>query len=361
MQFLSCRCAIAAAALAFVLHPPGVAAATVEPVKRPYCNVRLDGPIEQGDLKKILAAIEKSNKAQPRPENDLVGGTSNVCLNSNGGSLPEALRIIDHFSAHLDIGTVVDRGDACHSVCAFIFMGGRFNVFHAITSPVRRLHVDGVLGFRTPPFKAEQGAHDKTDLQKAYAEGARAVSELVVRDGSNRSFSDKDRILPRTLMLELLGREPDQPLLIETVNQAGRWNIELIGFRQPAELTSRMLLQACANRSNWSDQKRIAADGSPATDAAVKLDAGKFRTTFEKLGPGRDISCVADVFKSAERGYFIAVQLGGDEGTSSVPEIDFLKEQVTTSSDFGKVGLSPGVALWSIFPPETRIRDLGDR
>jgi hypothetical protein len=359
------------AALSFLLAlplltPDPAAAATVEIVERAYCNIRLSGPIEDGDLKKILAAVEQveaRNEKLSEPERlareaNLVGGSNNLCLDSPGGSLAEALRIMEHFAEHVSIGTVVDRGEACHSVCAFVFMTGRYVVYHAITAPVRRLHVEGVLGFRTPPFRAQAGTHDRAVVQQAYADGARVIAELLKQDQRNDSFRDRDRVLPRALMLQLLGREPEDGLLVETVDQAGRWGIELIGHRQPKEITGKMLLQACVNEGRWREGIGGMAVPAGASEAPVKLEKSNHRTTFQGLGAAGDITCTADVFHAGERGFFIDIHASKSGPKHYAPDLGFFEEQVNKGSDQSKVGLTPGTSLWGIFPPETKLSAL---
>lgn len=357
---LHCRAPVLAALL-FALASPVAVAATVEVVKRPYCTVRLSGKIEEGDKQKLEAAVELAKKDETKRDNDLTNGETAVCLNSPGGSFSEALLILDYLSTS-ELGTMVDRGDACHEACAFAFMGGRFRYYHATTLPIRRLHVDAELGFRTPSFKAAEGAYDKAAVQQAYANGSRVISALVAKDLEFSTLGDRGRIVPRALMLEILGKEPEDPLMTETIDQAGRWGIELVGFRQPAELTRRVLLQACVNEGNWLGRNSGIEVSGENLDAAVQLSKSKARVRFDKLGPKRSDSCTVDVYRSPKSGLFIDAHFNTAGTKQYVPALGFLEEQVTGGGgDRGRVGESPGIKLWAIFPPDTQLRDIREK
>src|SRR5690242_4924143 len=97
---------------AALLCPAASHAATVTRHNGAYCNVLLKGPIEDGDLGKLLDIYEK-------------GSFEDLCLDSSGGSYAEAVRIAEQLVNWSYPGTVVDKGASCYGACAYVFMGGR--------------------------------------------------------------------------------------------------------------------------------------------------------------------------------------------------------------------------------------------
>lgn len=339
------------------LDTPGHAA-SVTVVDRPYCNVRLDGEIAAGDLEQIQNIIAKFSDEETRPArtNDKTAGSNSVCLNSPGGDFSEALRIIEAFTSEAGPGTVVDDGDACVDVCAFVFMAGRFRYYHAVTLPIRRLHKNGRLSF-SAPGAAGEGSRAAA-VSTAYSAGIKAIAQLLLKS-LGTEFYDRNRVVPQTLLLDILGLEPGEAVAVETVKQAGEWDIQVVGFKQPQVLTEAMLLQACRNYGGWRGELSDRDIAQPDPDREITLSDNKYRKTFEELGSRKQASCIADVFKDGSGTFHISVVVNSAGKPPYVPDPGFLAEQVTTGGgDEAKVGLSPGTPFWMILPPDTKIASL---
>jgi len=327
-------------------------AAKIEYVKRTYCNVLLSGPIETGDLLKVKTALENiPDQFSQMPE---TGDTSNVCLNSRGGDLAEALAIVRFFSETIRYGTVVDEGHECLDVCSFVFMAGSYDYYHSIAKPSRRLHVRGKLGFRAPTNKTSAGTYDRVAVQQAYTNASAAISGLIEIESSRKIRSDRNRIMPRPLMLEILGREPEEPLMLETVEQAWTWNIALVGYAQPKIITQRMLFRACAN--DLLDRFSIRISDEGATDQPIELSNDRAMRVLRSLGPRKDYDCTVQVVRDASRGHFIDVNNNqrGREPYVTPFEL-FLEETKKQVSELNKVGLGIGEPIWSLLPPDTKL------
>lgn len=79
------------------------------------CAVLIQGQIEEGLSKRIQdLQLERLANGVDAPV---------VCLNSEGGSLREAVELLDYFIEN-QILTYVNAGDACLSACAVAFLGG---------------------------------------------------------------------------------------------------------------------------------------------------------------------------------------------------------------------------------------------
>lgn len=327
-------------------------AAKIEYVRRTYCNVLLSGPIEKGDLRRLQSALENIPEQFSRMQ--ATGDTANVCLNSRGGDLAEALAIVRFFSETIRYGTVVDEGHECLDVCSFVFMAGSYDYYHSIAKPSRRLHVRGKLGFRAPTNKTGAGTYDRVAVQQAYTNASAAISGLIEIESSRKIRSDRNRVMPRPLMLEMLGREPEEPLMVETVEQAWAWNIALVGYVQPKIITQRMLLRACANDLRDRFSIKISDDG--ATDQPIELSNNRATRVLKSLGPRMDYDCTVQVVRDANRGHFIDVnnnQRGRDPYVT--PFELFLEETKKQVSELNKVGLGIGEPIWSLLPPETKL------
>ncbi|MCC7252997.1 hypothetical protein [Hyphomicrobium sp.] len=334
-----------------------IGAAEVELVDRPYCNIRLDGPIEPGDVRKIESAVDQSlSENLPARTNDRINGSTSICLNSQGGNFDEAVRIIDYFGSSV-VGTTIDAGDSCTAVCAFVFMAGRYMFYHGITHPIRRLHVAGTLSFHPPVGNAHTAG---TDLESAYTESVRKMAALL-RHASQAEFFGRRSVLPRTLLLDVLGLEAGAFLDVETVGQAGEWDIAIIGFREPATITQAMLRRACSNKAMWNNQipPETEAAGNPDTEAPVEFSNGRHRARLEKLGAAQNVSCVVDAFYASDSRYYVdaSINLPGEKPYEFDPGC--LEEQVRDNGgEQTRVGLSPGDPIWHVFEPTQKLADL---
>ena len=139
-------------ALVLGLSAAGAAgAAEIETVITPAmaemgCTLRLSGPIEDGDARRLAAALQV---VPPVPDDDPKADlspfwrnfapavdfghlffTHRLCLNSPGGPAEAADRIVSALnSARLQGGgvpTAIARGDRCAGTCAVVFLTGRF-------------------------------------------------------------------------------------------------------------------------------------------------------------------------------------------------------------------------------------------
>ncbi|TAV45366.1 hypothetical protein ELI30_27320 (plasmid) [Rhizobium leguminosarum] len=81
------------------------------------CVLRLEGEIVDGDLARLKNLASGNFKG--------IDGESSshdtLCLNSPGGSVVEGVKLAD-FIYKTGIGTVIDKGDECYSICSVMFM-----------------------------------------------------------------------------------------------------------------------------------------------------------------------------------------------------------------------------------------------
>ena len=209
------------------------------------CVVKLTGAIEEGDLERF-----KNVASQVFPVS--IGestGANTVCLDSPGGSFVEGVRLAAHFY-ETGVGTVVDQDASCYSACSIMFMMGRA-VGDEVSFINRRLHVRGSLGFHRPslslPDDVEVGAQD---VEASYDLAVSSVVEFLVLANHTAPWSSQPMV--RSDLIErMFATRGDDIYLIETVEQAARWNIELIGVKFPESIDEAQAYYACENTLQW--------------------------------------------------------------------------------------------------------------
>lgn len=203
------------AALSSPLH-----AAEIKAVKDRECTVLLTGDIEEGDAKKLKATVDKvsGTKGGLGPDD----GTQPLCLDSQGGSYPEALKIIDVIIDQARIPTVIKRGSECYSACALVFLAGSYWPDAAEAEKQlnsrRTLFPGGKLGFHAP-----------------YAEGlgntgaSKKTIDIAVKVGINSIVDIMDRnefgLFPDSLLRKALRVEANKMFEVTTIADAARWDI----------------------------------------------------------------------------------------------------------------------------------------
>lgn len=239
------------AAVAMCCFPALVSAATLETEITPEmaemgCTARLSGVIEDGDLERIRPFLESSlspgwgndNYVEAlvfrnfSPATDYGDGffAHRLCLDSPGGSLEEALRIVEYFRVEHSrtlggIPTAIARGDICESACAYVFFAGRFIRFSGAASYEGRsnalLHPEGRLGLHAPFIPVPAGTYTAEDIRAIWDVGMNATALISRQIGNGNLFLSFD------LYFEMLTYEPSELLVIDTVGEAVQWGVEV--------------------------------------------------------------------------------------------------------------------------------------
>lgn len=257
------------------------------------CNIKMTGRIEEGDEQRFLdidaewsqrgqdAGIEWgdgmttvtgvslfpelvdqqiANRAVLTEQN--APRRKSICLDSEGGSFPEALKLINLVAPFGYVTVVPDRAK-CWSSCAYLFLagglaytvggpqyenGGRLGEI----IPFRVLHVGADLRIHAPYFKVE-GMQPLMPVTFMNDQLSKAVDYLQSFD---LYFAERDTLLPNTrFKRELYSAAlrqfgPDKWHHVDTVGFAGLYNIHLAGVPE-IELTHASLARACSNVSHW--------------------------------------------------------------------------------------------------------------
>jgi hypothetical protein len=249
---------IAALAL-FCLPSAPVRAATVFAVADPVmgCFASLTGSIAAGDADKVAQVINARTKGQYNV--DPAHG-SRLCLNSEGGSLAEGVKLSKLFNEK-GIGTAIGRGHVCLSACALAFMGGtHFTESDIGDLPNRILHPLGRLGFHSPSLQVEAGSYDEATVTKAYDVALKSVSAVLEMAARNR--------FALSLSVQMLATPASSMYDVTTVGEAARWGIGVGPVMEPADLTAAGVAVACAN----SDAQSLDAPAVAAGVGDVQFD-----------------------------------------------------------------------------------------
>lgn len=210
-----------------------------------YCDVMLDGVIGSGDTEKLIQ-FAKINKLID-PEGYDIGYA--LCLNSPGGSLNEALKLAKYFQKEV-VTTVINQNDACLSACSIAFMFGTQAEGDFIGSK-RAMHYTARLGFHRPSLSIPNRA-DYTDEQidKALKVVLDSVVNLLI-EANQVFFGHSQPIMTADLIEKMFDHEGDDFYEINTVDQVGRWNIEVLGWKAPDRLELHHAHNACMNILSW--------------------------------------------------------------------------------------------------------------
>ena len=236
----------------FCLPAGSVRAATVAAIADPVmgCFASISGPIATGDADKVAQIIKARIKDQYNV--DPAHG-SRLCLNSEGGSLAEGVKLSKLFNEK-GIGTAIGRGHVCLSACALAFMGGTYFTESDIGDlPNRILHPLGRLGFHSPSLQVEAGSYDEATVTKAYDVALKSVSAVLEMAARNR--------FALSLSVQMLATPASSMYDVTTVGEAARWGIGVGPVMEPADLTSAGVAMACANSDAQSLDEPAVARG----------------------------------------------------------------------------------------------------
>lgn len=170
------------------------------------CGLEISGPIETGDAAKVATILKR--------------GVHTVCLDSDGGSYSEGLKIAKEIIER-GIPTIIGDGARCYSSCAIIFLAGSLQ-HEAAREPFRHLHVRGKLGFHAPYLTLPNSSYSKADAEQLFKAALLAIADLLKLDGRGDN-------LPKGLLAEMLRKGPAELFNVDTIGQIREFKIGLFG------------------------------------------------------------------------------------------------------------------------------------
>lgn len=206
--------------LATLLFAAPLRAAEIKVVNDPLCKISLDGEIKSDDAAALKASIKK---AVGTLDAGFDATLAPLCLNSPGGSYPEALKIIDLMIETAKVPTVIKASSQCYSACALIFLAGSYWPDGAEgqkeLNKSRTLYPGGKLGFHAPYSDLGDKAASPETIKLAIKVGAKSITSIMARN----EFG----LFPESLLLKALVVDENDTFDITTVEEATRWDIEI--------------------------------------------------------------------------------------------------------------------------------------
>lgn len=220
-------------------------AATIEKSGKDVCVLSLEGEIKEGDFSRLVDVAAKEFKG--------VDGESSandtICLNSPGGNVSEGVRLSEFFYKN-GVGTVIDDGAECYSMCAILFMMG-IAQGSEVTFVNRKLHVNGKLGFHRPYLALNSDSLVSAKaLAIAHDVALEDMTKIMVLANNLVPWSNSTMMRP-DLIQQMLNHVGNDFFYIDTVEKAGRFEIELFGLPSQSANAEERAYYACENTFHW--------------------------------------------------------------------------------------------------------------
>lgn len=321
-------------------------AAEVALVKNPHCQIALKGDIELGDAQKVQQLWENLDTNH---DTEVVA----VCLNSLGGDFNAALELSSLFLEE-GIGTVVLPKAQCYSACAIAFMFGARRNPDSERSTLRRLHTGGAVGFHAPFLDADMEGKSREHFRNGVG-SIRKFLETIYKRTTDQFITKKslEEFFSGELLLKVLTMEPHELFLIESINDVGRWGIQL----QPSgpiktldgdeKSRNNAFLQACSNLESWIFDKMDATpllwDADPG-GKSVTFESGNRKTAHDGYVYGTQVCMLSEVMgEDNKRKLFISFEQATESDSS----------RVNIDDDYDHV--DPLSEIWMTLSPEVKV------
>jgi hypothetical protein len=140
----------------------------------------LSGEIRKGDAEKLAKAFMQ---ARPYP--------MRLTLNSPGGEVEEALRIVSLVKALRLPITEVEGGGTCASACFFIYLAGDMRNAAGTIDGVRASQIIGYIGLHRPYVKSDSTKRDgSTDAEKRQHDLIQIISSYLRNEDVHQRLID---------------------------------------------------------------------------------------------------------------------------------------------------------------------------
>lgn len=219
--------------------------AEIRQAQSSQCVIEITGELVGGDYDRFASLA-----AAMFPDEVLESTANNtVCLDSPGGNLAEGVKFARHFYKE-GVGTVVGDGAECHSACAIMFMMGTAQG-PEVSFVNRKLHARGVVGFHRPYLNVPQGEQVDLGLMAfAYDHAFQAALDLISIANSRSPWSSRP-MMTSDLMQAMLSHVGNDMYLVDTIDKASRFEVELIGINPSPTFNEETAYYACHNVLQW--------------------------------------------------------------------------------------------------------------
>lgn len=228
-----------------LLQASSALSAEIRKSTRETCVLSLEGEIVSGDFSRLvdIAAGEFFGVDGESSARDT------ICLNSPGGNVTEGVKLAELFYKN-GVGTVIDEGAECYSMCAIMFMMG-IAQGPEVTFVNRKLHITGKLGFHRPYLALKEETLISTKaLAVAHDAALEDMSKIMLLANNPVPWSNSTMMRP-DLIQEMLRHTGGDLFYIDTVEKAGRFEIELTGLPAQSNSPEERAYYACENSFHW--------------------------------------------------------------------------------------------------------------
>ncbi|WP_374834291.1 hypothetical protein [Paenochrobactrum pullorum] len=212
----------------------------------PLCLIELSGEIVSGDLARfsVLADAVLTGFDGESTKGDA------ICLNSPGGSLVEGTALASAIYER-GITTVLRKGESCYSACAIMFIMGKVQGAEMGWSS-RKMHKDAKLGFHRPflDIQSDEQISIKA-LAFAYDQAQENLLKIFsLANNPTGPFTTRPMMKP-DLVKAMIAHEGNDFFMIDNINKAGRFDIEIFGYEEPKGIDQKSAFMACDNAYFW--------------------------------------------------------------------------------------------------------------
>ncbi|WP_273728857.1 hypothetical protein [Brucella gallinifaecis] len=235
--------------VSFALYAGAIQSSSAAEITRsndPLCLIELSGEIVEGDherFKALADTILPGFDGETTKQNTL-------CLNSPGGSLSEGTAIASDIYEK-GITTVLKSGDSCYSACAIMFIMGKVQGAEMGWSS-RKMHKDAKLGFHRPFLDIQSNEQISVKaLAFAYDQAQENLLKIFsLANNPTGPFTTRP-MMKSDLVKAMIAHEGNDFFMIDDVNKAGRFDIEVFGYEEPKGIDQRSAFMACDNAYFW--------------------------------------------------------------------------------------------------------------
>jgi hypothetical protein len=260
------------------------------------CDIIYDGEVKQGDAVALEAAYDQLLASVQGLQHGFQTILPFLCLRSPGGSVEEGLRVA-RFVREAGIATVVEDGVQCASMCAVIFLAGTSRLTwqgraeDRIEFPRRFLHPRGRLIFHSPYLNMNgltdsqlmrfltnpEGGGIKAQVYDLYRSGLSAAQRIIetFASYSQASYRLGQPWVRQSLLLDKMANGSREWVCVDTVDAAGRWDIDVFGYKPPTAPTNEQLYNMCHSVQHW--RQDLAAAGEYTRPATINVSTAADR------------------------------------------------------------------------------------
>jgi hypothetical protein len=235
--------------LALSVYVSKAFSAEIEKANDPLCLIELSGEIVKGDLHRFISLADET---LPGSDGETTWKNT-MCLNSPGGNLAEGTALAGEIYKR-GITTVIRNGHSCYSACAIMFMMG-IAQGSEMGWPSRKMHKNARLGFHRPYLDID--SDEKVSIKAlafGYDEAQKALLQIFnLANSPNGPLTTRPMMKP-DLVQAMIAHVGNDFYMIDDVNKAGRFDIEVFGYQEPKDINAQTAFMACDNAFYWESR-----------------------------------------------------------------------------------------------------------